>query len=191
MIIIKIGGSLCTRADLINWLEEIVKIKNYPVIIVPGGGPFADTVRHLDNEMKLSPACSHELALMAMQQYARLMCDLNPALPLVYTFDDMKNVNSACVWAPHMLSLEYCPYPKNWETTSDSLSVWLAAALKSNHLCLVKSAQLQTNHELMINSNLVDAYFSTALGEYGGKLHFYHASQAKIFLQQFNDGHFS
>ena len=191
MIVIKIGGSLCSGVHLHEWINQITQIKNKPVIIVPGGGPFAEAVRSIDKKFGLTPECSHDMAVMAMQQYGRMICDFNSKLPFVETTQALREANSPCVWAPYSLVTTDCHYPKNWQTTSDSLSVWLAIYLQSSHLCLVKSAQITADHDVIINSDLVDGYFSTALGEYQGECHFYHDSEAAKFIQHIDSGKFA
>ena len=190
MIVIKIGGSLWSGPYLTEWINLIAQLNSQPIIIVPGGGPFAEAVRTVDKQFELTPECSHDMAVMAMQQYARMICDLNPALHLLHSTQELEEINSASVWAPYPLVQAHCHYPKNWQTTSDSLSVWLAAYLESNHLCLVKSAQVAADQDVILKSDLVDDYFSHALADYQGKCHFYHASEAKKFMQQIENGYF-
>jgi aspartokinase-like uncharacterized kinase len=46
MQVVKIGGSLYDTPELKKWLKQLAKAaKDDSIIIVPGGGPFADTVR--------------------------------------------------------------------------------------------------------------------------------------------------
>ena len=46
MIVIKLGGSLSQAETLVNCLDRLEQhYKNEAVVIVPGGGAFADQVR--------------------------------------------------------------------------------------------------------------------------------------------------
>lgn len=190
MIVVKIGGSLYSSSHLREWISHIVTANNQPIIIVPGGGPFADHIRNVDKKLKLSSECSHDMAVMAMQQFGHVMCDLDPSLELLHTVEDMRIISTSAIWAPYDLVRKHCPYPKNWQTSSDSLSVWLATFIKASHLCLVKSAQINTDLEAALNSDLVDEYFTTALNAYQGKLHLYHASEASLFTRQLENEYF-
>ena len=42
MWVIKIGGSLLTDTRLAEWLRVITLVRNEKVLVVPGGGIFAD-----------------------------------------------------------------------------------------------------------------------------------------------------
>ena len=190
MIVVKIGGSLYSSSHLSEWINQIVKAGKQRIVIVPGGGPFADHIRDTDQQFGLSAECSHDMAVLAMQQFGRMMCDLNRSLELVHTAEELKTISSSAVWAPYQLVSRHCPYPKNWQTSADSLSVWLASYINASHLCLVKSAQINPDHDEAISSDLVDDYFATALSEYQGALHFYHASEASVFTRHCENGYF-
>jgi aspartokinase-like uncharacterized kinase len=45
MWVVKLGGSLLGSPELPRWLDTLVKISDGKVLIVPGGGMFADAVR--------------------------------------------------------------------------------------------------------------------------------------------------
>ena len=47
---------------------------------VAGGGVFADAVRSAQQRFTFSDAAAHAMALLAMEQYAALLADLDPAL---------------------------------------------------------------------------------------------------------------
>src|SRR5947209_141724 len=68
-IIVKLGGSLARERQFARWIEALRRCKS-GVIVVPGGGPFADCVRDAQGYMRLSDAAAHRMALLAMEQYA-------------------------------------------------------------------------------------------------------------------------
>ena len=45
MWIVKLGGSLLGAEELTHWLELLARYSDGKIIIVPGGGIFADAVR--------------------------------------------------------------------------------------------------------------------------------------------------
>src|SRR5215831_13571644 len=81
-IVFKVGGGLL-RVEGLDGLrracaEAAEMAGRRPVLVVPGGGPFADAVRAVDAQLGLSDGLAHKLALGAMDQLAAL---LEPLLP--------------------------------------------------------------------------------------------------------------
>ncbi|MFK8027725.1 MAG: aspartate/glutamate/uridylate kinase [Gammaproteobacteria bacterium] len=190
MVIVKLGGSLYSSPYLKEWCDQIASIHQRAVLIVPGGGPFADQVRDADAQWKLSEIISHKMAVMGMQQFGQLLLNINKKLKSLASIKDEINVGAG-VWLPYQDVVDYCDYPTNWQTTSDSLALWLAGELSSSHLCLVKSANvIDMPSEQLINSDVVDDYFSIALKKFSGNVHFYHSTQANIFANDINNGKF-
>ena len=78
--IVKIGGSLCGDLRLAAWLELLVEFGAGKVIIVPGGGPYADVVRLQQKRWKFSDSIAHSLAVRAMDQFALQLAGINTQL---------------------------------------------------------------------------------------------------------------
>ncbi len=186
MIIIKIGGSLYDSPFLKEWLDSLASIENQQIIIVPGGGPFADQVRSATEQWKIDEIPAHYMAVMAMQQYAYLLSSLNDKITLLHSFEDFsKNTSDSCLmmWLPYNDVAHKCDFPENWQTTSDSLAVWLADTIKAQKLCVVKCADLgNKSYQEIIDLNIVDEYFSQASKHYQGEIVFYHSSQVKKLI---------
>ena len=74
MIVIKLGGSLSQSDTLVRCLYSIEQ--NYldrAVVIVPGGGAFADQVRSAQQRWQFDDQTAHRMAILAMQQMALLI----------------------------------------------------------------------------------------------------------------------
>lgn len=184
MIVLKIGGSLHGSEYLSQWIDQLAAVKHQKIIIVPGGGPFANHVREIEQEAQLSLERSHDMAVMAMQQFGKLLHEMNTSLSLLNNLYDINSYEDGCkIWDPYEMVIKNCPYPKNWQTTSDSLAAWLAMQTEASHLCLIKSGKVNRSTIKNLQSDLVDNYLPTALNNFQGKLHFYHASEASIFDQ--------
>lgn len=106
-----------------------------PVLVVPGGGPFADAVRAVDAQVGLTDGVAHTLALRAMDQLGGLLAQFLPgAEPL------------AELIAPHGLAVlqaaaafgDRPEVPESWAVTSDSLAVLAAAAIGAHEAVLLK-----------------------------------------------------
>lgn len=165
---VKLGGSLAFAPALPFWLETLAE---HPVIIVPGGGPFADQVRKAQTTILFDDSTAHAMALLAMSQYGLMLTGLNPKLNRAQTLENVRQcaeAGTATVWLPDLSLLEHPDIPHSWDVTSDSLSAWLANQLNIPHLLLVKSTDhTPPNHRLTdwIEAGIVD----TALADFMGK----------------------
>ena len=167
MIVLKIGGSLYDSPCLAEWMSKFSQGLNQVVIIVPGGGPFADQVRAAGKKWKLPEDCAHDMAVLGMQQFGHMMSGLNNQLHLLNRCEEISAMPSnykVAVWAPYEEVLNANDLEKDWQTTSDSLALWLAAKLSANHLCIVKSAVTDGKTlDKLIGEGIVDANFEKLL----------------------------
>ena len=167
MWIIKIGGSLLGSPELLRWLEVLVKFSKGHVIIVPGGGLFADAVREAQNLTNASDAIAHQLALLAMDQFGLLLAGMNDGLVTASSELEIAErgwQHRAMVWLPSQMILVDQSIPQNWQVTSDSLSAWLANKLGAEQLILVKSKSLISyqkenvcHPQLLADDDLIDS----------------------------------
>ena len=61
MLVVKLGGSLAETGRL-QAIIDIVAHATLPVVIVPGGGPFADAVRTIQPQLQIPDALAHKLS---------------------------------------------------------------------------------------------------------------------------------
>ncbi|HEY7689254.1 MAG TPA: hypothetical protein VH835_11195 [Dongiaceae bacterium] len=142
--IVKLGGSLHDSPNLRRWLAVIAAAKA-PVVIVPGGGPFADSVRLAQARLKFSDAVAHHMALLAMEQYGLAMIGVARKLRATRTKREIAaslRAGAIPVWFPAKMTLGRPDIAESWEVTSDSLALWLAQRLRARGLLLVKAARL-------------------------------------------------
>jgi 5-(aminomethyl)-3-furanmethanol phosphate kinase len=139
LAIVKLGGSHATGPYLKDWLTAIATEAG-SIVIVPGGGPFADAVRTAQVSMGFDDSAAHAMALIAMAQFGRALESLNPALRLtasrsaiLHALEDGK----VPVWSPEPMA-RAAALPETWDLTSDSLAAWLAGALGAGRLLLIK-----------------------------------------------------
>lgn len=157
--VIKLGGSLYGGHQIPLWLRQLIIAGAGKFVIVPGGGPFADQVRHAQNRWGITDSCAHVMALLAMEQFGYLLQGLEPKLCLA---DSRKKIKQALsqgrvpIWLPTAELFNHPEIPASWEVTSDSLAVWLSGELKANRLILVKKAR--------IGASLVSAHILAAQG---------------------------
>jgi 5-(aminomethyl)-3-furanmethanol phosphate kinase len=140
LIVVKLGGSYAFSPVLGDWLEAVSRSAGH-VVLVPGGGPFADAVREAQPKMGFDEAAAHHMALLAMEQYGRALVSLNDTLALASSVAAIRRLLSARkipVWAPTSMVLARADIPSSWDVTSDSLAAWLARRLRARRLLLIK-----------------------------------------------------
>ena len=100
--VVKLGGSLAHSRYLKRWLSVLAD-GDPAVIIVPGGGPFADQVRTLQKRRRFDDAAAHHMALLAMEQYGRMLVGLQSGLRPAATRAEItraRRAGMAAVWMP-------------------------------------------------------------------------------------------
>lgn len=141
MWVVKVGGSLLETCDLSKLLHDMADHGEGKLVIVPGGGVFADQVRFLQQELKIDDATAHRMALRAMEQFGELLVSMDPRLHAANTLEsinDWLNMGAIPVWYPYDM-VAYNPVVKaSWDITSDSLALWLAHSMKCQNLALLK-----------------------------------------------------
>lgn len=174
MWIVKLGGSLLGTEELTHWLDILARFSDGKIIIVPGGGIFADAVREAQRLTNLDDKSAHKMALMAMDQYGELLASLNPAIVTANSELEIAErgfQHRAIIWLPSKMVCADESIPTTWQVTSDSLAAWLATKLNAEHLVLVKSVKFKTTRhdddeisnqislERLIKEDVVDSHF--------------------------------
>ncbi len=139
-LVVKLGGSFAASAALLPWLRAIAAGAG-GVVLVPGGGPFADAVRTAQLRMGFDDAAAHGMALLAMGQYALLLASLSAALLPAADPPAIARALAAGrvpVWTPPATLGPAEGVPASWDVTSDSLALLLAGWLAAPRLLLVK-----------------------------------------------------
>jgi 5-(aminomethyl)-3-furanmethanol phosphate kinase len=173
LAIVKLGGSQANGPHLKDWLTAIAAHAG-SIAIVPGGGPFADTVRTAQAGIGYDDRAAHAMALMAMAQFGCALVSLNPALRLTASRSAISSAlkdGKVPVWSPEPMA-RAAALPETWELTSDSLAAWLAGALGADRLVLVKHGRFEAQaidaHDLAA-SGVVDSLFPRYLKESGAR----------------------
>jgi len=190
--VIKIGGSLYNSKYLTQWLHTISKVADRKILIVPGGGPFADQVRHADEKFNLCPDHSHNMAVMAMQQYGHLFASLCPEFVLAGSKEKLDKAwkdKKIAIWEPYELVRDQCTLAKSWQVTSDSLAVWVSNLFEIGNVLLVKSSKQVleiTSLDKLKEKECIDATVQSLLEQYQINLQIIHKSQVDNLPRFFN-----
>jgi 5-(aminomethyl)-3-furanmethanol phosphate kinase len=138
-LVVKIGGGLLRDEGLDGLRRACIEVHEIavtrPVLVVPGGGPFADAVRAVDKHVGLSDGVAHALALRAMDQLGLLLAPLLPGAELLNELVAPRSIGLLAV-APAFA--ERRDVPESWAITSDSLAVLAAAAIGAEEALLLK-----------------------------------------------------
>lgn len=158
LTVIKIGGGLTAIPHALDRVcTEVSKAaKEHRLVIIPGGGPFADAVREFAQRSTLSEAAAHWMAMLAMDQYAHVLAERIPGAVLVEEPAEASGLvceGRAVVLAPSRWMRSADVLPRSWEVTSDSIAAFIAGALDARRLVLIKPA----------TDAAVDGFFSSAL----------------------------
>jgi 5-(aminomethyl)-3-furanmethanol phosphate kinase len=141
--VVKLGGSHAFCEHLAGWVAAIAGCAG-DVVVVPGGGPFADAVREAQPRIGFDDDAAHHMALLAMEQYGCALASLNGTLVCADSDDAIARALDARqvpVWMPSRMALA-ADIPASWDVTSDSLAAWLAGQLNARQLLLVKHVGL-------------------------------------------------
>ncbi|MDR5783027.1 aspartate kinase [Caballeronia sp. LZ065] len=151
MWVVKIGGSLSHDPALREWLTRLWEVGGGRVVIVPGGGDFADAVRQYQSEWQFDDLAAHNMCLLAMAQYAILMQGVVPELVLASNESRIRRAlrdGRVAVWVPTDLMRTTPDKMTNWDVTSDSLAAWLSTSLNAERLMIVKSCEVEAHASL-------------------------------------------
>ena len=185
-LVVKLGGSLSDSDHLPAWLEAIRQGAGR-IVLVPGGGPFADQVRQAQARWGFDDSTAHRLALLAMEQFGHLLAGLCAALEPVADCASLEAVlrrGAVPVWLPIDMVLATPEIAHSWDVTSDSLAAWLAGRLGRADLALIKSAALPAgpaDAAILSERGFVDAAFSVFLAQAGSRAWCFGPGQQGLF----------
>lgn len=166
MRVLKLGGSLYRSPSLPDWLAMLARQQG--LVLVPGGGPFADQVREAQRRWGFADACGHRMALLAMAQYGQMIAALQPGLVAVSERSELdtalaRGETPVCLPGP---LLDGDGLPRDWSVSSDTLALWLARKLGARALILVKSVPPErqaTGARELARAGIIDAAFASMM----------------------------
>jgi aspartokinase-like uncharacterized kinase len=140
--VIKVGGSVAENPErlraLCHKLSELAK--KYAIIVVPGGGKFADAVREYDQHFALSSDVSHRMAILGMDQFGLLLSQIIPNSRVFRQLESAKELSEAKsvpIFLPSHLMFQADPLESSWDVTSDSIAAYVASRVNAGKVVLV------------------------------------------------------
>jgi hypothetical protein len=142
VVIIKVGGSLAEDpASLITLCQELeALVKSYRMLVVPGGGKFADVVREFYRNFDLADTVAHKMAILGMDQFGLFLSSITPNSQTTYVLEEARRLSSAGILPiilPSRLMFQKDPLEHSWDVTSDSIAAYIAGLLLAEKLILV------------------------------------------------------
>ena len=177
MWVVKLGGSLALSAQLKGWLQVLAHYGRGRLVVVPGGGPFADKVRELQPAIGFDDVTAHQMGVLAMEQYGSMLAGLQSGLVPANTVARIKRIfqeEQVPVWMPSQMINDDSSILQQWSVTSDSLSAWLAATCQAEQLILVKSvalAQSALSASELAQLGIVDSAFPSFIHQGEFRVH--------------------
>ena len=112
-------------------LREILKAisiysEKHIVLVVPGGGAFADIVRNFHSRKYLSDSAAHWLATRCMDLTGAIMADMHSSMNLYSGKDALERwaEGQSFIIQPYELLKSHDRLPHSWDVTSDSIAYW-------------------------------------------------------------------
>ena len=136
-IVVKFGGSLMDQVPLIS---TVLRSSHRPILIVPGGGPFADTVRTLP----IGEDAAHWMAICGMEQYGWYIA----AVGGFATQETIAVPEKPVVLLPYRSLRTTDPLPHSWNVTSDTIAAWVAAELHLDVVLLKSVAGIRVHGKI-------------------------------------------
>jgi hypothetical protein len=153
--VVKLGGSLASHCpDII----PVLRSAHHPLLIVPGGGAFADRIRQ--SSLATSADAAHWMACAAMDQYGWML-----AAQGMKTTSRLARPKQPCILLPYCSLRRYDPLPHSWDVTSDTIAAWVAVKLGGDLLVLksvdgiTHKGELVTHIEKTIVTDVLDPSF--------------------------------
>ena len=138
MIVVKVGGSLMAdREKLVHLCKKVRELSlQFPLIIVPGGGSFADEARVVSEKFSLPPTTSHFMAILAMNQYGFLLHSLTEES--ILSEEPRAELGRATILLPYQFLRQNDILPHSWSVTSDSISAFIASYMNAERIVILK-----------------------------------------------------
>ena len=178
--VLKVGGSLCVDPRRLSRLLAVLRrlAPSRTLVLVPGGGRFADAVRSADRRFRLGDSSAHWMAILAMDQTAHLLAAVAGGDTRLVDDPAAIRPRRLNVLAPSRWLRAADPLPHSWSVTSDSIAAWIARRVGARRLVLLKDvdglltfragakgrARLRRRVTGAQARGVVDPYFGRALG---------------------------
>jgi hypothetical protein len=195
-VVLKIGGSLMNYPDDLSALLKTVEnlSKRYRILLIPGGGIFADTVLKTQQALALSDDAAHWMAIMAQDQFGMVLADKLTSKSIIARADEFTSSSGPdlFVLTPFSYVKENDELPHKWDVTSDSIALWIGIKSRVDFVFLLKSVdglvnpsdktqilpQIEANELKNFDTKkVVDMFLSQLVPNFSGRLYVVNGKQ--------------
>lgn len=141
-IVVKIGGSLARTSGPLQRVLSLLGSARRGIVVVPGGGEFADSVRGAQLRFGFDDGAAHRMAIVGMHQMGLMLASLVPGLRVCEDLQDIAaglEAGKKLVWLPLRECDDDAALPQSWDVTSDAIAARLAERLGRLRVVFVKS----------------------------------------------------
>jgi len=150
--LVKIGGAILenkgaitsTISQLTELLNKMKVFRN--IIIVPGGGSYANLIRYIDKRLNISDDLAHWEAILCMDKNAEALHQQFPSTLLCEEFSELSEKikgiakdSQVVIFKPFNYLYETDRLPHSWKVTSDSIALHIAFELALEKCFLIKN----------------------------------------------------
>ena len=164
MWVLKLGGSWLKNRKLKDLLQNLILYNNSDIVLVVGGGVFADAVRLSQKFLKFDDKFANYLAIKATENYAESINSLFPEIKLTKNLNELKKKDGLKIWLPGKTLKNESTFTKNWNSTSDSIACWLGRKISAKGVIFVKSLNFEKNQNYKLkdlqNKGILDENIS-------------------------------
>ncbi|MFX1377246.1 MAG: hypothetical protein ACFFA0_15695 [Promethearchaeota archaeon] len=145
--IFKIGGKILEDfEDLNSTISQLSQLFEnnviQKIIIIPGGGSFANFIRKVYSELKFTDELAHWMAIISMNYNG---IELGKKFPKLQVFENYEKIKEKkkifCIFLPYKFLKDNDKLPHSWDVTSDSITLFLAKKLGLKECFLVKDIE--------------------------------------------------
>jgi aspartokinase-like uncharacterized kinase len=159
--IFKIGGKIIeNHQSLTTTISQLTSLYErnilYKIILIAGGGSYANFIRLLDQTLHIGNDISHWMAIYTMDLNGKKISRYFPRIKKTKNFEEIEKIErDFIVFLPYKSLRQNDVLPHSWDITSDSITLYLASKLNLKVCYLIKDVDgiLNNKHEVIKNLN--------------------------------------
>ncbi|MFX1495875.1 MAG: hypothetical protein ACFFBZ_16445 [Promethearchaeota archaeon] len=161
----KIGGKILEDFENLNstisQLEQLYDENLIDkIVLIPGGGSFANFIRKIYNELKFTEEIAHWMGIISMNYNGLELNKKFPNLEVIENYSRLKkNHRFFCIFLPYEFIKENDKLPHSWDVTSDSISLFISKYLGLNECFLIKDVDGILNNKNQVIKEITASKF--------------------------------
>ncbi len=169
--VLKVGGSLFPEIA-VELCESLLKLNrnDCKILVICGGGDFANRVRDYNNIIGFSDTANHKSAILCMDIMGILLADKVKDLEVVNSLKNAETVSDngkIPVLNSYALMEAHDPFEHSWRVTSDSIALYISNLLKAKLLIATDVDGIYTHDPSIDGAKLIDYISAKKLLNFG------------------------